>query len=106
MQPLVQGNSFGEMQRATLIAFVLFAYGVSRANPPEYLAATREPAESASEEASPIEESFLPLRGWRLAQHSTEPFLRDAILSLEPRFYYRHLDNANGVQEAFTGAAR
>jgi hypothetical protein len=86
-----------------LIAIVLFSHSLSRANPPEYLAATREPAESASEEASPIEESFLPLRGWRLAQRSTEPFFSDAILSLEPRFYYRHLDNANGVQEAFTG---
>jgi hypothetical protein len=85
------------------MVIVLFAHSLGRANPPEYLAATREPAESASEEVSPIEESFLPVRGWRLAQYSTEPFLRDSILSLEPRFYYRHLDDENGVHEAFAG---
>src|SRR4029453_11267006 len=75
--------------------------GVGRASPPEYLAASREPAESASEEASPIEEPFLQPAGWRLAQHSTEPFFRDSIFSLEPRFYYRHLHDGNGVSEAF-----
>jgi hypothetical protein len=96
-------TDFVKRRGAALIALVLFAHNLSRANPPEYLAATREPAESASEEASPIDEPFLPLRGWRLAQRSKEPFFSDAILSLEPRFYYRHLDNANGVQEAFTG---
>jgi hypothetical protein len=36
-----------------------------------------------------------------LAQHSTEPFFRDSIFSLEPRFYYRHLHDGNGVSEAF-----
>jgi hypothetical protein len=88
---------------AAFVAIVLFAHGVGRASPPECLAATREPAESASEEASPIEEPFLPVRGWRLAEHSTEPFLRDSVVSLEPRFYYRYLDNSNSVQEAFAG---
>jgi hypothetical protein len=64
-------------------------------------AASREPAENASEQASPIEEPVLQLRGWRLAQHSTEPFFRDSIFSLEPRFYYRYLHDGNGVSEAF-----
>jgi outer membrane porin, OprD family len=82
---------------------VLVGHSLSRANPPEYLAATREPAESASEEISPIEEPFLPLQGWRLAPSSTEPFLRDSIVSLEPRFYYRYLDNGSGTHEAFAG---
>jgi hypothetical protein len=91
---------------AALIAVLLFAYNVARPNPPEYLAATREPAESASDEASPIEEPLLELRGWRLAQHSTEPFFRDSVFSLEPRFYYRYLGNADGRHEAFaTGGA-
>jgi hypothetical protein len=84
-----------------LVAIVIFAHGVGRASPPEYLAASREPAESASEEASPIEEPFLQPAGWRLAQHSTEPFFRDSIFSLEPRFYYRYLHDGNGVSEAF-----
>jgi hypothetical protein len=86
-----------------MIVIVCFANSFVRANPPEYLAATREPAENASEEVSPLDEPFLPLRGWRLAQYSKEPFLRDSILSLEPRFYYRHLDDGNGVHEAFAG---
>jgi outer membrane porin, OprD family len=90
-------------RRATLVAVMLLAHSLGRASPPEYLAATREPAESASEQVSPIDEPFLPLRGWRLAQYSTEPFLRDSIFSLEPRFYYRHLEDRNGSHEAFAG---
>lgn len=85
-----------------LVVLLIFARNAARANPPEYLAATREPAESASEQVSPIEEPFLPLHGWRLAPDSTEPFLRDSIFSLEPRFYYRYLDNGQG-HEAFAG---
>jgi len=87
----------------TVIVIVLFAHSLGRANPPEYLAATRALAENASEEVSPLDEPFVPLSGWRLAQNSAEPFLHDLILSLEPRFYYRHLDDENGVHEAFAG---
>lgn len=90
-------------KRSTLIAIVLLGHSLSRANPPEYLAATREPAETASEEVSSIDEPFLPLHGLRLAPTSQEPFLRDSIVSLEPRFYYRYLDNGSGVHEAFAG---
>jgi hypothetical protein len=86
-----------------LAVLLIFARDVARANPPEYLAATREPAERASEEVSPIEEPFLPLHGWRLAPYSTEPFLRDSILSLEPRFYYRYVHKGQDVHEAFAG---
>jgi outer membrane porin, OprD family len=96
-------TDFVKRRAAGLIAILLFAQGVGRASPPEYLAATREPAESASEEVSPIEEPVLPLAGWRLATRSTEPFFRDSIFSLEPRFYYRHLDNGKGLSEAFAG---
>jgi outer membrane porin, OprD family len=87
----------------TIIVIVLFAHNLGRANPPEYLATTRGPAENASEEVSPLDEPFVPVSGWKLAQYSTEPFLRDSILSIEPRFYYRRLDDGNGVHEAFAG---
>jgi hypothetical protein len=100
---LLRKTDFVKRKGVALIAFAFFAQSVGRASPPEYLAATREPADSASAETAPIEEPFLPVSGWRLAKQSTEPFLRDSIFSLEPRFYYRYLDNANGVQEAFTG---
>jgi outer membrane porin, OprD family len=86
-----------------LVVLLMFARDIAKATPPEYLAATREPAESASEEVSPIEEPFAPLRGWRLAQYSKEPFLRDSVVSFEPRFYYRYVDNETGVHEAFAG---
>jgi hypothetical protein len=56
------------------MVIVLFAHSLGRSNPPEYLAATGEPAESASEEVSPLDEPFAPIRGWSLAQYSTEPF--------------------------------
>jgi hypothetical protein len=58
--------------------------------------------ETASEEASPFDEPVLQLQGWRLAQQSTEPFFRDSVFSLEPRFYYRYLDNGKSISEAFT----
>jgi hypothetical protein len=64
-----------------LAVLLIFAREVARANPPEYLAASREPAENTSEEVSPIEEPSLELSGWRLAMHSTEPFFRDSIFS-------------------------
>jgi outer membrane porin, OprD family len=86
-----------------LIVLVIFARAIVRASPPEYLAASREPADSASEEVSPIEEPFLPIRGWRLAPRSTEPFFRDSIFRLEPRFYYRSVDDEEGRHEAFAG---
>jgi outer membrane OprD family porin len=96
-------RTFFLRRRVALVVLLTLAQDVGRASPPEYLAATREPAETASEEVSPIEEPFLPLGGWRLAQRSPEPFFRDSILSLEPRFYYRYLDNDNGLHEAFAG---
>jgi outer membrane porin, OprD family len=89
--------------RIALIALLIFARGMVNASPPEYLAASREPAENASEEVSPIEEPRLELSGWRLAPHSTEPFFRDSIFSLEPRLYYRSVDDDEGRHEAFAG---
>jgi outer membrane porin, OprD family len=86
-----------------LVVLLMFARDIAKASPPEYLAATRESADSASEEVSPIEEPFLPLRGWRLAPRSTEPFFRDSIFSLEPRFYYRSVDDEEGRHEALAG---
>jgi len=89
--------------KAALVLALILEQTVSKASPPEYLAASREPADTASEQVSPIEEPFLQPAGWRLAQHYPEPFLRDSVFSLEPRFYNRYLDDANGVQEAFAG---
>lgn len=90
-------------QYIALVILLVCARDVARANPPEYLAATREPAESASEEVSPVEEPFQPRRGWRFAPNNEEPFLRDSIFSLEPRFYYRSVDDEQGRHEAFAG---
>jgi len=83
-----------------LIAFAIFSQNVGRANPPDYL--SRERADTASENPSAFEEPVLQLEGWRLAARSQEPFFRDSIYNVEPRFYYRYLDNGN-VHEAFAG---
>jgi hypothetical protein len=85
-----------------LIAAAILSQKVSWANPPEYLAASREPADQASEQPSPFEEVAVRLTGFRLAPSSQEPFFRDSIFSLEPRFYYRYLDDG-AVHEAFAG---
>jgi hypothetical protein len=89
-----------------VVIILIFGQRLCRANPPEYLAASREPVDTAAEEASPFEEITAQPPGWRLAQFATEPFFRDSILSLEPRFYYRYLDDGKGLHEAVaTGGA-
>lgn len=86
---------------AALIEVLLCLPLVSQANPPEYLAASREPAEDASELASPFEEITPQPAGWRLINFVNEPFLRDSIFSLQPRFFYRYLDDGTGLHDAF-----
>ena len=71
------------------------------ANPPDYLA-TRELPDNASDLPSPLEEVIVQPTGWRLASRLTEPFFRDSILSVEPRSFYRYVDDAEGLHEAFT----
>jgi hypothetical protein len=83
-----------------LSAVAILSLNVGRANPPDYLSASRERAENASEEPSPFEEPVPQLQGWRLAATNQEPFFRDSIFSVEPRFYYRYLDDG-AVHEAF-----
>jgi hypothetical protein len=72
------------------------------ANPPDYLAASRELPDNVSELPSPLEEVIVQPPGWRLASRLTEPFFRDSILSIEPRSFYRYVDDAEGLHEAFT----
>jgi hypothetical protein len=72
------------------------------ANPPDYLAASREPADNASDLPSPLEEVIVQPPGWRLASNMTEPFFRDSVLSLKPRSFYRYLHDGEGLHEAFT----
>jgi outer membrane porin, OprD family len=84
-----------------LVLILIFDRSFCRANPPEYLAATREPADNASELASPFEEVTIQPPGWQLAKTMSEPFFRDSVFSLEPRFYYRNLNDGEGLHEAF-----
>jgi hypothetical protein len=84
-----------------VVAVLTFVPLVGWANPPDYLAASREPADDASQLASPLEEVIVQPPGWRLARRMTEPFFADSIFSVEPRFYYRHLDDGEGLHEAF-----
>jgi hypothetical protein len=84
-----------------VVAVLTFVPLIGWANPPEYLAATREPPDDASELASPLEEVIARPQGWQLGTGMTEPFFRDLIFSLEPRSFYRHLDDGEGLHEAF-----
>ena len=90
---------------AFLVAVVIFWRNIAQANPPEYLAASRQPAESASEQPSPFDEPSLQLPEWRLAASSKEPFFRDSTFGLEPRFYYRYLDDGTLHEAVAIGGA-
>ena len=85
-----------------LIAAAIFLQNVGLASSPDYLSSAREEADTASEQPSPFEEPVLQLEGWRLAARSQEPFFRDSIYNVEPRFYYRYLDDGT-LHEAFAG---
>jgi len=84
-----------------MLTVLLAARLTGWANPPDYLTNDREPADRAAELASPFTEFVTeqPI-GW-LRGLSNEPFLRYAGFSLQPRLYYRSLQNGTGRQEAF-----
>jgi hypothetical protein len=84
-----------------LIGVLIFVRLLCRANPPEYLAATHEPADTAAQIPSPFEEPTVELPAWRLFRLSTEPFLRDLAFSLQPRLFYDYVDNGKTLSEAF-----
>lgn len=69
----------------------------------DYLTDDREPADTAGEMVSPFSDLQKPEAQGRLAIFSNEPFIRDAAFSLQPRFYYRSVRNAAGVQDTFAG---
>lgn len=69
----------------------------------DYLSDDREPADEASQMASPFTILEKPGIGGRLGTFSEEPFIRDAAFSVAPRFYYRSVRNNLGVQDTFAG---
>jgi len=74
---------------------------ICRANPPDYLTYDREPTVQASQLASPFTEFVTEQPAGWLRPLSSEPFIRYAGFSLEPRLYYRSLQNSSGPQDAF-----
>ena len=84
-----------------VILTLLLAHLTCWANPPDYLTNDIEPAIRAGELASPFTEIVAEQRvGW-LRAISSEPFFRYAEFSLQPRFYFRSLQNGFGLHEAF-----
>ncbi len=69
----------------------------------EYLYDDIEPPDRVSELLTP----FTPLKALeptgRLGTFSNDPFIRDFEFSIRPRFYYRSVRNALGVQDTFAG---
>ena len=90
------------MKHLLLILTLLFmARLICRANPPDYLTYDREPTVQASQLASPFTEFVTEQPAGWLRPLSSEPFIRYAGFSLEPRLYYRSLQNSSGPQDAF-----
>jgi len=84
-----------------ILTFLLLARSTARANPPDYLTYDREPADRASELVSPFTELVTAQPAGRLGAFSSEPFFQYAEFSLQPRLYYRSVQNSSGSQEAF-----
>ncbi len=85
----------------TVLSFLLLLRSTDWANPPDYLSNDREPAVNASELASPFTELVPEQPPRRLQVLSTSPFFQYAEFSLQPRLYYRSLQNGSGTQQAF-----
>jgi hypothetical protein len=83
------------------LTYLILWRSTGRASPPDYLTNDREPADRASQLASPFTEFVTEQPPGRLGTFFSEPFLRYAEFSLQPRLYYRSLQNSSGVQEAF-----
>ncbi len=84
-----------------ILTFLFLARPAGWANPPDYLSNDREPATRASELASPFTELVAEQPPRRLQVFSTSPFFQYAEFGLQPRLYYRYLQNGSGSQEAF-----
>ncbi|HRJ70838.1 MAG TPA: OprD family outer membrane porin [Terrimicrobiaceae bacterium] len=82
-----------------ILLFLLCARGMAIGQ--DYLYDDMEPSDQASEMATP----FTPLKALepegKLGTFSDEPFVRDITFSLRPRFFYRSVRNALGVQDTF-----
>lgn len=76
---------------------------ISCAAGPDYLVNDFEPADRASKILTP----FTPLPEEKptpgLFKSSSEPFIRDIAFSLDPRLFFRSLENATGVNSMFAG---
>lgn len=76
---------------------------LSSARAQEYLLDDSPPPDQVSELPTPFTRFTKTDGEIRLDEHSREPFIRDASLSVQPRFYYRSVRNALGVQDTFAG---
>jgi len=75
----------------------------SRAVGPDYLTSDREPADQASQMPTPFTPLTVPEPHAGLFGFTNEPFIRDADFSLQPRFYFRSLQNSSVVNNTFAG---
>ena len=75
----------------------------SRAAGPDYLTSDCEPADQASQLLTPFTPLTVPEPQAGLFGFTNEPFIRDADFSVDPRFYFRSLQNSSGVNNTFAG---
>lgn len=100
---IAPGSPSRPMQRLRIL-LVASLGTIAPAAAQDYLSDDREPPDVASEMLSPFSELKEPeAQAFRLGAFSDQPFVRDAVFSLQPRFYYRSVRNRFGVQDTFAG---
>jgi hypothetical protein len=96
------------MKRLIIVTVVLLVLVRSRSHAagPDYLLNNREPVDQVSQLATP----FTPLtvgepqlRFFDTTNFAGQPFIQDSEFGLQPRLYYRSLQNGSGVNNTFAG---
>ncbi|QIF01896.1 OprD family outer membrane porin [Roseimicrobium sp. ORNL1] len=82
---------------------VVVAALVGHAKAQDYLLDYGPPPDRVSELPTPFTPFEEPVERGRLGTFSSEPFIRDAVFSLDPRFYYRYLRNSRGSSDVLAG---
>lgn len=89
--------------RLFLILLLGLLGALSSAGAQDYLIDDTPPPDRASELATPFTHISEVEGEIHLNKLSDEPFIHDAAFTLQPRFYYRSVRNALGVQDTFAG---
>jgi hypothetical protein len=99
------------MKRLLIVLIVLLGLmcSSSRAAGPDYLNNNLEPADQVSQLATPFTPLTMEepqLRFFNTTNFAGQPFIQDSEFGLQPRLYYRSLQNGSGVNNTFAGGGK